>query len=419
MSARLHARRILDAALAAAEPRTAVQRALQVEENFERIWLIGAGKAACGMALGALDMLGTRISAGTVVTKDEHGVSVPGVEVREARHPLPDERGIIAAEEALRIAEQATERDLLLCLLSGGASALWPAPPSSVSLADLQATTDALLGAGAPIQELNAVRKHLSRIAGGQLARAAYPTRVVTLAISDVVGSPPDVIASGPTVPDPSTFGQALEILTRRGVAVPRSVHAYLQAGAVGERPETPKPGDPRFEQTSWSLAASIGHALRGAADEAIRLGYHTVIVTDQFEGEARDGGRILAGLAQGVRPPAALLFGGETTVTVHGDGRGGRNQELALAASISLEHQPGVLVAALGTDGTDGPTDAAGAIVDGATVARGRALGLDAYDHLRRNDAYPFLQATGDLLVTGPTGTNVADAILILVRPD
>lgn len=383
--------------------------------EFERIWLIGAGKAACGMTLGALDVLGSRITGGTVVTKDDHGFLIPGIEVREARHPLPDERGVAAADEALRIAQQASRKDLVLCLLSGGASALWPAPVSGVTLTDLQATTDALLRAAAPIQEINAVRKHLSRIAGGQLARAAGPARVLTLAISDVVGSPPDVIGSGPTVPDSTTFHEALQVLSRRQVAVPRNTQDHLERGAAGTVPETPKPGDPLFERTSWILAASIGHALRAAADEANRLGYRTRVVTDLLEGEARVVGRKLAGLAAGVQPPAALLFGGETTVTVQGNGRGGRNQELALAAAIALQDRAGVLLAALGTDGTDGPTDAAGAVVDSGTIERGQTRGLDAADHLRRNDAYSYLQATGDLLVTGPTGTNVADLTLLL----
>lgn len=367
------------------------------------------------MTLGALDVLGSRITGGTVVTKDDHGFLIPGIEVREARHPLPDERGVAAADEALRIAQQASRKDLVLCLLSGGASALWPAPVSGVTLTDLQATTDALLRAAAPIQEINAVRKHLSRIAGGQLARAAGPARVLTLAISDVVGSPPDVIGSGPTVPDSTTFHEALQVLSRRQVAVPRNTQDHLERGAAGTVPETPKPGDPLFERTSWILAASIGHALRAAADEANRLGYRTRVVTDLLEGEARVVGRKLAGLAAGVQPPAALLFGGETTVTVQGNGRGGRNQELALAAAIALQDRAGVLLAALGTDGTDGPTDAAGAVVDSGTIERGQTRGLDAADHLRRNDAYSYLQATGDLLVTGPTGTNVADLTLLL----
>lgn len=370
------------------------------------------------MALGALDVLGKRVLGGTVVTKDGHADAIPGIEVREAGHPLPDTRGISAAESALQIAEQAGEGDLVLCLLSGGASALWPAAPRGVSLEDLQVTTNGLLRAGAPIQELNAVRKHLSRIAGGQLARAAYPAHVLTLAISDVIGSPPDVIGSGPTVPDRSSYDDALEVLARRGVAVPPSVQTHLEAGAAGKHPENPEPGDPVFGRTEWHLVASVGDALQAAAEEATRLGYPTTIVTDRMEGEAREVGRELAGLARSNQQPAALLLGGETTVAVRGDGYGGRNQELALAAAIALQGAPDVLVAALGTDGTDGPTDAAGAIVDGGTVARGLALGLDALSHLQRNDAYPFLQATGDLLVTGPTGTNVADLVLTLVHP-
>lgn len=410
---------ILGAALAAIHGRAAVRRALSQDKSSERIWLVGVGKAACGMAQGALDVLGTQVCGGTVTTKESHALPLPGIIVQEASHPLPDARGIAGADAALRLAESATGGDLVLCLLSGGASALWPAPPTGVTLEDLRATTDALLRAGAPIQELNAVRKHLSRIAGGQLARAAFPARVLTLAISDVVGSPPDVIGSGPSVPDPTTYQDALEALARRGVIAPPGVQAHLQAGAAGEHPETPKPDDPVFGRTEWRLIASIGDALQAAAEEATRLGYQATVVTERMEGEAREVGRELAEFSRSAQTPAALLLGGETTVTVRGDGLGGRNQELALATAIALDGVPGVLAAALGTDGTDGPTDAAGAIVDGGTVARGRTLGLDAGDHLRRNDAYPFLRATGDLLLTGPTGTNVADLILILVHPE
>ena len=370
------------------------------------------------MVQGALDMLGSRVRGGTLTTVSGHAAPIPGIQVHQAGHPLPDARGIAGAEAALTIARNAQEHDLVLCLLSGGASALWPAPPPEITLEDLQATTDALLRAGAPIRELNTVRKHLSRLAGGQLALAAYPARILTLAVSDVVGSPPDVIGSGPTVPDPTTYPDALAVLARYGVEPPRSVRQHLERGAAGQIPETPKPGDPIFGRASLQIVADNGTALQGAAHEAIRLGYATTVVTDRMEGEAREVGTTLAGLGCANRGPAALCFGGETTVTVRGPGRGGRNQELALSAAIALEGVPDVTLAALGTDGVDGPTDAAGAMVDGETVARGRALGLDAREHLQRNDAHSFLRATGDLVVTGPTGTNVADMVLILAGP-
>lgn len=430
--------RILHAGLAAADARRAVRQALRLDGQqlhvsgseavdlraTRRIRIVGAGKAAAPMARGVLDVLGERIAGGTVTTKDGHGADLPGIDVWEAAHPVPDARGLAGAAEALRLAREAGEGDLLLCLLSGGASALWPAPPPGVSLGDLQRVTESLLRSGAPIGEINAVRKHLSRIAGGQLARVAYPARMVSLLVSDVVGDPPETIAGGPAVGDPTTYADALEVLRRRGIDAPAPILLHLRAGAGGGIPETPKPGDPRLERASTHVVARNRDALSGAAREAERLGYQAMIVTAAMEGEAREVAGMVVDLARRVRdrgdpvaPPAVLLLGGETTVTVRGTGRGGRNQELALAAAILLDGEAGITLAALGTDGTDGPTDAAGGMVDGGTVARGRERGFDARDHLRRNDAYPFLRATGDLLVTGPTGTNVCDLVAVLVE--
>lgn len=432
---REHARVILHAAIAAADARAAVVRALSPEgarltvageeevdlASVDRVVLIGAGKAAAAMARGAIEVLGDRLAAGTITTKDGHGADLPRIDVWEAAHPIPDTRGMAGAAEALRLARAAGPRDLVLCLLSGGASALWAAPVAGVSLTELKEATDGLLRSGATIHEINTVRKHLSRIGGGWLAAAAAPARVVTLAVSDVVGGALEVIASGPTVPDPTTYEDALDVLQRREVSAPPAVRAHLQAGDAGERPETPKPGDPAFDRASAHVIAGNADALRGAAAEAERLGYRARIVADDVEGEARSVGEQVAQLAMDARAegsdaPLALLLGGETTVTVQGRGRGGRNQELALALAIELEGVEGVLAASMGTDGTDGPTDAAGAFADGGTVTRGEAAGLDARDALRRNDAYPFLRSTGDLIVTGPTGTNVNDVILVLV---
>jgi glycerate 2-kinase len=391
--------------------------------GVERIWLVGAGKAAAGMALGARDVLGDRIAGGTITTRDGYGSAVPGIAVWEAAHPVPDTRGLAGAADALAVARAAGARDLAVCLLSGGASALWPCPPAGVSLSDLKALTAALLRAGAAIGEMNAVRKHLSRIAGGWLARAAHPARVLTLAVSDVVGSPLEVIGSGPTVPDPTAFEDALEVIRGYEISAPRGVMAYLQAGAAGEAPETPKPGDVAFARASAHVIAGNADALRGAAAEAERLGYRAEIVADDLEGEAREVapaiGRLALERQRALSPgdaPLALLLGGETTVTVRGRGSGGRNQELALALAMELEGGDGIVAAALGTDGTDGTTDAAGAIVDGGTVARAAEQGLDAREHLDANDSHPLLRATGDLLVTGPTGTNVCDVVLVLV---
>lgn len=436
-SARDVAARLLRAAVTAVEPRAAVRRALaRAGERLrvgdetidlaevEHVWLVGAGKAAPAMAHGVLDVLGPRLSGGVITTKHGQALPVPGIDVWEAGHPLPDTHGLAGAAAALETARAAGERDLVVCVLSGGASALWPAPPVGVALSELRQLNEALLRSGAPIGELNAVRKHLSRIAGGQLARAAYPARVRALVISDVVGSPLDVIGSGPTVPDPTTYADALAVLRRREIAAPAAVLAHLQAGAAGERPETPKPGDALFARTRTCVVARNRDALEGAAREAERLGWEARIVSDHLEGEAREAARAIvaeADRAQAARasgdPPLALLWGGETTVTVTGRGRGGRNQELALAAALALDGRQGMLLAAFGTDGDDGPTPAAGAVVDGATAERGRAAGLDPEACLRENDSHTFLQAAGDLLVTGPTGTNVNDLVLVLLE--
>lgn len=427
---RADARRIVEAGIAAADPRAAVLRALEREEaaglsGAERVWLVGAGKAAGGMAAAALEVLGGRVAGGAVTVPAGTPVpALPGIEVWRAAHPVPDTHGLAGAAAARAVARSAGEDDLVLCLLSGGASALWPAPPAGVSLTALAETTERLLRAGTPISEVNAVRRHLSRIAGGWLARAAAPARLLTLSVSDVVGSAPEAIGSGPTSPDPSTFRDALDVLRRREVEVPPEVRAHLQRGDAGEVPETPKPGDPAFLRATYRVIASNRDALAAAAEEAERLGYRTTVVADDLEGEAREAGAEVAALAWGSHAegsgpggPTAFLLGGETTVTVRGNGRGGRNQELALAAALEIEGEPGVVVASVGTDGRDGPTDAAGAVVDGETVARGAAAaGVDAGEALERNDSHAFLRASGDLVVTGPTGTNVNDLVLVLV---
>jgi glycerate-2-kinase len=434
---REHARVILDAAVAAADPHLAVVRALEREGSrlriaeereidlgsVDRVLVIGAGKAAIGMARGALEVLGDLVAEGTVTTKDGYAAELPKIEVWEAAHPVPDTRGLAGAADALRLARSAGRRDLVLCLLSGGASALWPAPVAGVALSELREVTERLLRSGARIGEVNAVRKHLSRIGGGWLAHAAAPARVVTLAISDVVGGSLSAIGSGPTVPDATTYEDALDVLLRYEVQVPPSVRAHLQAGGAGEAPETPKEFDAAFHHASAHVIAGNADALQAAVAQAERLGYRARIVADDLEGEARSVGEQLGLLARNTRAerpdrPVALLLGGETTVTVQGRGRGGRNQELALSAAIDLEGDGGVLVASMGTDGTDGPTDAAGGFADGGTVARGRARGLDARESLRRNDTHTFLHAAGDLIVTGPTGTNVNDVVLVLVDP-
>jgi glycerate 2-kinase len=400
---------------------------------FERIWLVGAGKAAAAMVAALVDILGDRLSAGLAVTK--YGHACPGtdtrsgqyragpVEIVEAGHPLPDEAGVAAARRMAYLLGGGTGRDLVLAVISGGGSALLALPAAGIGLTDLQATTDLLLHCGATILELNAVRKHLSQVKGGGLARLAAPNRLVSLILSDVVGDPLDAIASGPTAPDSTTFADAWAVLERYGLVgqVPPPVRERLQTGLRGDLPETPKPGDPLFNGVQNVIVGSNRLAAEAAVEEARARGLNALILSTFVEGEARQVGRVAAALAKELvghdRPvsrPACLVWGGETTVTVCGAGRGGRNQELALAAALAMDGLPDVLLVALGTDGTDGPTDAAGAVITGETLARARALGLEPAAHLADNDAYPFFEALGDLIHTGPTGTNVNDLLFI-----
>jgi hydroxypyruvate reductase len=397
-----------------------------------RVIVVGAGKASAAMARAAEDVLGERITAGLVTTA--HGAGAPPrtgrkprIAVKEAAHPVPDAAGERAAREMLAMVQHLDAADLVVCLLSGGGSALLPLPRDGLSLDDMGKTTDLLLRSGATIVEMNTVRRHLSAIAGGQLARAAAPAPVATLAISDVVGSPPDAIASGPTVPDPSTFGDAAAVLERYGIMerVPAAARRVLEHGRDGAIRETPKPGDSVFRKAEFTIVADNLTAARAAAKAARAARFHTLLLSTYLQGEARQVGPVLGAVArqiaatgEPVARPACVVCGGETTVTVTGGGRGGRNQELPLAAAATIDGLPNVVVVGFATDGRDGPTDAAGAAVDGATIARARRAGLDPARHLRENNAYPLLDATGDLIRTGPTGTNVADLALVLCGP-
>jgi len=387
--------------------------------EYERVLVIGGGKAAVPMTAAVADILGSRVHAGVVVTKYGHSTSespISGIQILEAGHPVPDENSVRGAQAIADLARQATKRDLILCLISGGGSALLTLPVPGITLSDLQAITDALLRSGATINELNTVRKHWSRIKGGNLARLVAPATLITLVLSDVVGDPLDVIASGPTVPDPTTVTDGQAVLDRYGIWPHRSVPFQ----------ETPKPGDPAFERVQHVLVGSNRLAALAAVEKARQLGLNALLLSTYVEGEAREVGRIAAALAKGIRThgdplpsPACLVWGGETTVTVRGEGQGGRNQELALAAALALDGWPGVLVMALATDGTDGPTDAAGAIATGETVARARQLGLDPQAALSANDSYTLFDALGDLVRTGPTGTNVNDLLFVVVEGD
>ena len=433
--------RIARAALAAVTPEGCLRRALRLQgdrltvagRTYElspgrRLLVVGFGKASARMAAALEEILGERIAAGLVTTADGYRVPTRRVEVVEAAHPVPDARGLAAARRIAELVSGAKEGDLVIVLISGGGSALFTLPAEGITLEDLMRTNELLLRSGAKIQELNAVRKHLSRVKGGQLARLAAPARVLSLILSDVPGDPLDAIASGPTAPDPTTFGEAARILKRYGLwdEVPPGVRARIEAGLQGKVHETPKPGDPIFERVQNVIVGSGRLAAEAAAVEGSRLGYRTLILTTTLEGEAREVAKVFSALARELvhfrrplPPPALLIAAGETTVTVRGDGSGGRNQELALAAALGIQGLPGVALMSLGTDGRDGPTDAAGGLVDGDTISRVKAAGVNPEEALANNDSYHALKASGDLLITGPTGTNVADLVLLGARKE
>ena len=423
---------VLGAALAAVDPYRAVLSALRSASvrDAQRVYVLGAGKAGAAMSRAAEEAFGERIAGGLVLVKDGHGLAdgdrLEHIELVEASHPIPDSRGVEATGRLLEIADSAREGDLVVCLISGGGSALLTAPAEGISLEDVQATTQLLLRAGATINELNAVRKHLSQVAGGLLAHRAAPAGVLSLILSDVTGSPLDVIASGPTAPDPTTYADALAVLERYALSdkLRPPVLERLRHGAEGALPDTPKPGDILFDSVSNHVIASNVIAVEAAASRASEMGFDTLIMSTYVEGEAREVGKVLAGVAKEVaaygrpvRRPGCVLFGGETTVTVRGSGVGGRNTELALSAAIELEGMgPDIVVASLATDGGDGTSPSAGAIADGTAIARANALGQDAQTALANNDSYTFWAALGDAIITGPTGTNVNDVMGVFV---
>jgi hydroxypyruvate reductase len=329
------------------------------------------------------------------------------------------------AEAVRRLAESLTADDLLVCMISGGGSALMPLPVDGVTLEELQATTGLLLRAGANIQELNCVRKHLDQLKGGRLARLAVPAQVVALVLSDVCGDPLDVIASGPLSPDPTTFADAVTVLRTRNLweAIPDAVRDHLNRGLAGFADESPKEGDPCFGHVDVQVIGNNRIAAEAARREAERRGYFTRLLSTTITGEAREVGRVLGALGREMQrsgeplgTPGCLVAAGETTVTVRGQGRGGRNQELALGAALEMVGVDGIAMGSIGTDGIDGPTDAAGALVDGSTIPRARAAGLDPADAFARNDVYPFLRTLDELVFTGPTGTNVMDIQVVMV---
>lgn len=438
-SLRRDAREIFRQALKAADPgrllssrvslhagRLRVGRRSYPLADFERLFVAGCGKASGAMAANLEKILGPRITAGVVNVKYSEGRRLKRIRLREAGHPLPDVNGVRGAKEMIALLRGLTARDLVIFLISGGGSALLPAPRPGITLQEKQKVTEALLRCGAGIEEINTLRKHLSVLKGGGLAKLAYPATLISLILSDVIGDPLEAIASGPTVPDPTTFADGARVLDRYGLwaQIPPSVARHIQEGLKGRAEETLKPGDPVFENVYNLVVGNNLMAMKAAQQRARILGYRTLVLSSMIEGETREVAKVHAAMAkEALRsgnpapPPACLLSGGETTVTIKGKGKGGRNQEFALAAALEIAGREGVVVLSAGTDGTDGPTDAAGAFADGRTVARAEALGLDPGAALEENNAYPFFAALKDLLITGPTGTNVMDLHILLVR--
>ncbi len=382
--------------------------------------MIAFGKAAVGMARAARESLGPLAQEAMLITKDGHAVgATEGMHVYEAGHPVPDARGVEATRRAIEGIRRARPHTLILTLISGGGSALLVAPADRVALVDKQNLTGALLRRGAAIGELNALRKHLSLVKGGRLAAIASPAPILSLILSDVVGNPLDTIASGPTAPDTTTYRDAQEVLRRYGLydEAPAPVRSLLEAGIEGRILETPKPGDPLFDRVANQIIGDNDTALDAMRRMLERDGIEAEIIARGWTGEAREMGRALAARAMAAQAggkPRVLLSGGESTVTVRGSGRGGRNTELALAFAIAADGAEGVSLLSAGTDGTDGPTDAAGAFADGGSVEEGRRAGVDATDCLERNDSYTFFDRTGGLVRTGPTGTNVMDVQIV-----
>jgi len=392
--------------------------------HYDRVVVVGAGKATAPMARAIEGILGSRLHSGLVIVKYGHGVSTKRIVVEEASHPIPDRAGVLAAKRLRSIAASLTDRDLLIVLLSGGASSLMPAPIHGITLADKQRVTRQLLRSGAEISEINSVRKHLSSLKGGRLAESTRAT-VVTLILSDVLGDDVSAIASGPTAPDPTTYDGAVACLKRYKIwsQVPRTVRDHLERGRRGQIPETPKARSAVFRRVHNEIIGNSRLALGSLMRIARKAGLRTVLLSMTMTGEARIVGAQFGALARKIidekRPvakPCCLMAGGETTVTVMGGGKGGRAQEFAVAAAKVIAGLPNVWVVAVGTDGTDGPTDVAGALVGGRTVAQADRLGIDLDSALSRNDTYPALKRLGSHIITGPTGTNVNDLYLLFV---
>ena len=441
---RFEAEEIFRASLEAVDPYEAVNHFVRKDGNrlllgandgdtveldlakYDRIFIVGGGKATAPMAKAVEDLFGSRIIKGMINVKYGFTQDLAFTEIVEAGHPVPDKNGEQGTKKILDFLGSAGEKDLIFSLISGGGSALFPMPAGDITLEEKQDLTRSLLACGASIDEINAVRKHISSSKGGQMARVAYPATTVNLMLSDVVGDKMDVIASGPFTPDSSTFDEIQGIINKYDLKdIPSTIRDHLKAGAEGQIPETPKADDPVFKQVFNFIVGSNILALESAEAKAKELGYGTLILSSMVEGETKEVALVHTAIAKEIvktgrplSPPICVISGGETTVTIQGKGLGGRNQEFGLAAAMDLEElPPRVVVLSGGTDGNDGPTDAAGAVVDPLTVKRGKDAGVAAFEFLKNNDAYHFLEKTGDLLITGPTNTNVMDVRLILVR--
>ena len=429
---------IFQKGLQAVEPGAAIKNYCRLEGNrlfigdnvynlsiYKNLFVIGAGKASAPMAASIEDILGERITKGIINVKYKHAVHLDRIKLIEAGHPVPDKNGQNGASAILDLARSAEKNDLVLCLISGGGSALLPLPYNSLTLKDKQKTIKELLACGASIHEINAIRKHTSMIKGGRLALAAYPATLVSLILSDVVGDDLDVISSGPTVADSSTYIDCVKTFEKYDIIkkLPENIINHIKAGVSGKVTESPKTGDPVFEKTYNLVIGSNIEAILAAKLHAEGLEYKTIVLSSMIEGETRDVAKVHGAIAKEIiktgnplPPPACILSGGETTVTLRGKGLGGRNQEFSLAAAIDIAGAESIVVLSGGTDGTDGPTDAAGAIADNKTFKKAKDMGIDPYYFLENNDSYHFFKKLDDLLITGPTNTNVMDLRIIIV---
>jgi hydroxypyruvate reductase len=434
---------IFSRALSAVDPSRILKDGIRIEEGrlwiriegnsekvfdlkaFHNIFLVGTGKASNSMAHAVEEIFGDWLTKGVITTKYGHLLPLKKTEIIEAGHPIPDQKGYEGAKKILALLKESGPKDLVIFLLSGGGSALLPFPADGIELKEKQEVTQLLLDCGADIREINTIRKHISRMKGGWLAKWAYPSTLIGFILSDVVGDQLDVIGSGPTVPDPSTFEEATEILKKYDLLneISPSIQKHLQLGKEGKVEETPKPGDAVFEKVYNMIIGSNILALRAAEKEATSMGLNTLILSSSIVGETREAARFHTAIAKEVissgnpiRKPACILSGGETTVTIKGNGLGGRNQEFVLAGAIEINGMEKVVLLSGGTDGTDGPTDATGAVADHTTVQRAKSMGLDPKVYLENNDAYPFFEKLGGLLITGPTHTNVMDVRILLI---